>query len=56
MRGLVVVETGGDYEKWLQEQTTFAQSVAALNKKSKSEVKLVSNLEDTQSPLNVTAQ
>jgi cytochrome c oxidase subunit 2 len=56
MRGLVVVETGVDYEKWLQEQTTFAQSVAALNKKSKSEVKLVSKLEDTQSQLNVTAQ
>ena len=56
MRGQVVVETGVDYEKWLQEQTTFAQSVAALNKKSKSEVKLVSKLEDTQSQLNVTAQ
>jgi cytochrome c oxidase subunit 2 len=56
MRGLVVVETGVDYEKWLQEQTTFAQSVAALNKKSKSEVKLVSKLEDTQSQLKVTAQ
>jgi cytochrome c oxidase subunit 2 len=56
MRGIVVVENGADYKKWLQEQTTFSQSVAVLNKKLESEVKLVSNLEDAQSQSNVRAQ
>ena len=48
MRGIVVVDSLADYELWLKEQTTFAQSVAALNNRDRSEFKVVSSLLDAQ--------
>ena len=56
MRGIVVVENVADYEKWIKEQTTFAQSISALNKKTKSEIKLALRIDNTQSLFNVHAQ
>ncbi len=41
MRGLVVVESGADYEKWLAGQSTFAQTMAAA-RSPKDNVKIVS--------------
>ncbi len=48
MRGIVVVDSLADYELWLKEQTTFAQSVAALNNRDRTELKVVSSLLDAQ--------
>ena len=42
------VDSLADYELWLKEQTTFAQSVAALNNRDRTELKVVSSILDAQ--------
>jgi heme/copper-type cytochrome/quinol oxidase subunit 2 len=48
MRGTVVVEAPEDFEAWLQEQPTFAQSLA-LARDGKTEV---SNLDSSETVLD----
>ncbi len=46
MRGLVVVEEEGDYQAWLAEQQTFAQSIAEARNDAGEPVKLVMAAEE----------
>jgi cytochrome c oxidase subunit 2 len=56
MRGLVVVDTKSDYQTWLQEQQTFAQSMAKLENGIGETARLASNRESSESPEKVSAQ
>ena len=56
MRGLVVVESGADYDKWLQQQQTFAQTMAAAGKGPDGAVKMVANEADPKFAASGSAQ
>jgi heme/copper-type cytochrome/quinol oxidase subunit 2 len=54
MRGNVVVESDSEFQKWLQEQTTFAESMANVSKEERS--KQVSSAEVKNSEESVSTQ
>lgn len=56
MRGNVVVEEEGDFQAWLQEQPTFAQSLAQAGKGAGSEFDLVSNKGEAKSTVEEIAR
>lgn len=56
MRGQVVVDLPEDYQKWLEEQTTFAQTMAKAGKESLDNVKLVAKERTPQAATKGAAQ
>jgi cytochrome c oxidase subunit 2 len=54
MRSTVVVDSAEDYQTWLQEQTTFAQSMAAVDRGEKKNLKLTARENDTDIPVTRT--
>ena len=56
MRGTVVVDAKNDYQAWLKEQETFAQSLAKLENDENKPTRLTSNQELNKPPAKVSAQ
>jgi cytochrome c oxidase subunit 2 len=56
MRGKVVVEAEGDFEAWLGEQMTFAQSLAQAGPRDGDVVKMVSGEAEAASEAKITAE
>ena len=56
MRGTVVIEAASDFEAWLEEQETFAQSMARVEPGADNVVNLVSRETGTASAARISAQ
>ena len=52
----VVVDNEGDYQAWLQEQQTFAQSIAKLENGTGKTTRLTSNQDSSGTQLKVSAR
>ncbi|MFQ5625317.1 MAG: cytochrome c oxidase subunit II [Methyloligellaceae bacterium] len=56
MRGSVVVDTESDYQAWLQEQQTFAQTLAKMENSTGESARLAANGGPSESPDKVSAR
>ena len=56
MRGIVVVDTESDYQAWLQEQQTFAQTMAKMDNGTGKTARLAANGGPNKSPDKVSAR
>ena len=56
MRGNVIVDNDSDYQAWLKEQETFAQTMAKMENDTGKTVRLTSNRKSSESPEKVSAQ
>lgn len=56
MRGTVIVDNESDYQAWLAEQTTFAQSMAESSNSTSKTAGMATEPEPSQVPVTVSAQ